>query len=279
MRIPALLMLYSLLVVSAYSQDTIILHQKPRDLLFKGGHFGFSIIPLINQKADADRISGPYRLKTKPAGGIEAGFNYDYNFNNRYSLIIGIHGGVNVRNFSLFVPKEDFIPNKAEDFIADSRSSRVADMYLSAPVLFEYRWKVEKRNFWNVQAGVNIRYYPDEIYESSGWYEADNSGGYYKIIDLELLVSRNLKPWIDYNLGAGYTITLRNWNFFRANLLFNMSGKSIASGMYTIRVQGQPDSFGNYASKHSFLGLSLSYTWTGTNSRVLKPIRKSLRNR
>lgn len=248
----------------AHAQDTIANRQERMRELFIRNHISFSLIPLITEKARVESRKGPYTLGSKPVRGVEVGFNYHLNFDERYSIIYGIHGGISVRNYSLFVPKEDFTPQEDEDFYESTKSTQTVDFYLSFPVFLERRWRVEK-GFWNLQTGANIRFYPDQFSETISHMKDDNAGSWYDIILLELEVGRNHKPWIDYNLAGGYGRLLKNNNFIRLNLIANFSKTSITRGSYLIHIPGQVDSEGSYASRHSYIGLALSYMMGNRN--------------
>ena len=268
------LLLILILAIQNYGNAQDSAKADVKDLLFSGSHSSFSIIPLVSQKAEIDPQSGPYQLGSRPVRGVEAGFNYHSNMNTGYSIILGLHGGVSVRNYSLFIPKEDFTPDEPQDFEEITQSNQTVDFYLSAPLLFEKRWLTGKDGFWNVLGGINIRFYPDQFSEGISHSKSNDTGGYYNIIELDLEVGRNFKPWVDYNFGGGYSWILGNANLVRANILVNISNKSITEGTYKIQVQGQPVSEGHYASRHSFVGLSINYIFTGCNKRLRKHYEK-----
>ncbi len=267
MRISFFLFLLSICQQAA-AQDTLVNTKEEAWEIFSSNHISFTLIPLINEKARIKAETGPYTLGSKPVRGVEVGFNYHMNFDVNYSIIYGIHGGVSVRNYSLFVPKEDFTPQETEDFYESTKSTPTVDFYLSLPVLLERRWMAQK-GFWNVQGGVNVRFYPDQFSETISHMKDDNAGSWYDIIRLELEVGRNHKPWIDYNLAGGYSYLLKNRNLIRLNLIANFSNTSITKGSYLIHIPGQLDSKGSYASRHSYLGLALSYLM-GTRNKALR---------
>ncbi|HEY0750039.1 MAG TPA: hypothetical protein VGD26_02720, partial [Chitinophagaceae bacterium] len=224
-----------------------------KENLFNASHFSFTIIPYVVEKASICYKSGPYTLGSSAMEGIEAGANYHFNFNDKYSIIIGLHGGAAARNFELSIPKEDFNPPLQNDVEEYGALTRIFDMYLSTPVWFEWRWRHKQKNFWNLNAGANIRFYPDEFTEIYSTASMDINGQYVNVVELDLEVGRAFKPWLNYNFGGGYSYFLKNNNFFRLNFLVNLSNTSIANGIYTINVTGKEPSTGTYKSKLSYV--------------------------
>lgn len=245
-----------------------------KENLFNASHFSFTIIPYVVEKAGICYKTGEYTLGSSAMEGIEAGANYHYNFNDKYSVIIGLHGGAAARNFELRISKEDFNPQLQYDLEETGALTRIFDMYIAAPVWFERRWRHKEKNFWNLNAGINVRFYPDEISEGYASNYQDVNGQYVRVLEMELEVGRSFKPWVNYNFGGGYSYFLKNNNFFRLNFLVNLSNTAIADGVYTINVTGKPSSTGTYKSKLSFVGLSLNYILTGTNKRLFKQFKK-----
>ena len=161
--------------------------------------------------------------------------------------------------------------------VDETGAFKIFDFYISAPLWLERRWRHNEKNFWNLNAGINVRFYPDDFSEilSSTYY--DVNGQYVTVVDMELEVGRAFKPWVNYNFGGGYSYFLKNNNFFRLNFLVNLSGTSIANGVYYINVTGKPVSTGTYKSNLSFVGLSLNYIFTGTNKRLFRQFKKEQR--
>lgn len=270
-HLPAILSFLFYLNVAAQNDK---LQASINENLFNASHFSFTIIPYVVEKAGICYKTGEYTLGSSAMEGIEAGANYHYNFNDKYSIIIGLHGGAAARNFELRIPKEDFSPPLQNDVQETGALNRIFDMYLSAPLWFERRWGHKENNFWNLNAGINVRFYPDEISEVYASNYLDENGQFVRVVEMELEVGRSFKPWVDYNIGGGYSYFLKNNNFFRLNFIVNLSNTSIANGVYTINVTGKELSTGTYKSKLSFVGLSLNYVLTGTNKRLFKQFKK-----
>lgn len=234
------------------------------DLLYATPHFSASLIPYITQKATITTQSGNYAPTSTSVAGAQGGINYHLHFNPKYSLIVGFHAGVGGRNHHLFIPKEEFTPHLERNIDQKDRFTRTADLYFTLPLLLERRWQHKGGNHWNITAGINVRHVTESFYEYYSYY------GNVNVEKFILMVGNKRKPWVNYNLGGGYSWLLPNLNFFRLNLMANYSNTDMVSGEYTITVTGKEPTIGRYTANMSYIGLSGSYILTGANKRSNK---------
>ena len=258
--------------ISIYAQTAHDLkNDKISNVLFTHPFLSFSLSPYIVNKAKATPISGNYHLKTVYQEGVEAGADYHFNFNKNYSLIVGLHGGAAARGFKLFITRSDFNPNLKFDVNETPQTNRIWDFYINAPIWIEKRWLMKNNNFWSVLFGANVRYYPIRNFgEGFGVNYPDVNGNYVQVVNINDSIGSNLRPWVNYNIGGGYSFLLQNNNFLQFNLLANFSNKKMVNGVYQINVTGKPQSTGAYSANLSYVGLSLSYIFTGANKRLRK---------
>jgi len=243
--------------------------------VFKHNHISFTIANNWVQKAKTKNSGGPYNLGAQTMRGWEAGVNYHIHLTNKsYSFIIGLHGIAAPRNYDLFISKGDFTPPTQEDYVVKKRLTRTFDMYFSLPLLFEKRWQVSHNNHWNLNAGIAIGFYPDEIHE--GW-SSSIINGQPPAFRMDLLVSSNFRPWFNYLIHIGHSWALRNNNLLRVNLQTNYTSFNLAKGEYQIIVPGKPVSSGTYASRLSAAGVSFNYILTSSRKKILKAYKKELK--
>ncbi len=268
-----LLFCLSFYTVTSFSQDSAASHKKtiPAKQLFKPSHFGFTVIPFLVQKGKIAEQKGNYSPGSDVITGIEAGAEYRYNIKTDYSLIAGIHGVVSGRDYTLHIPKKEFTLPLKYDMDISAPYSRQYDFYLSVPVWVEKRFRTKRNHHWNLNAGINVRFYYGRLSERDGAY------GYYinqqplHVFDMQLKVGNDAWPWINYNIGGGYSFRLRNENFLRINALINLSDFHPVQGSYTIDVTGKEISTGKYSANMAYAGLSVSY--------ILTRAKKQLRNK
>ena len=264
-------LLISSIVNSLYAQDDI----DPRieaisKVLFKGFYSSFYASYYASQKAKIVKESGEYSIRSTQVGGVEGGANFFINFNKDYSIITGLHAGASGRNAGTFIARSDFNPPLKKDFNLPLAFGKDYAFYLTAPVWFEKRWGKRNFNHWNVDLGVNIRYHPGD--DSFGYFGVgeDVNGQPHQAFLMDGWVGNNIRPWLNYNIGGGYSLFLSNYNFLRINLIANFSATKIVKFDYTIDVSGRPQSTGTYSSNLSYVGMSLNYVLTGTNKRLVK---------
>jgi hypothetical protein len=267
------------ILIFLFSNNAIHLQAQPKDnlrrqaisqVLFKGCYFSFYLSPYLAEKAKTVMQSGNYSIHSTYAKGLEAGGNLFINFNKKYSLITGLHAGFSGRNAALFVPKADFNPNLKTDANMSFAFARDYDLYLTLPIWFEKRWSGKKFDQWNLDAGVNVRYYPDDIFYIYNFWQEDVNDQYVQVFSMDGEVGNNYALWLNYNIGGGYSFFLSNYNFLRINVIANLSAKKIANFNYSITVSGKPESTGTYSANLSYIGISLNYIFTGANKKLVK---------
>src|ERR1039458_8314414 len=83
-----------------------------------------------------------------------------------------------------------------------------------------------RSGFWNAVAGVNVRFYPLRCSRFGvGQNYPDVNGNEIRVLEIDATMGNNLRPWLNYNLGGGYSLTLRNHNYLQCNLVGNFSNK------------------------------------------------------
>lgn len=273
-----LIFLSSCTLVS-FAQDSAARHKKPIPVkqLFKPSHIGFTVIPFFTQKAKISEQKGNYAPGADIMTGIEAGAEYRLNFKTNYSLIAGIHGVVSGRDYTLHIPKEDFVLPLKYGIDITKSYSRQYDYLLSVPVWAERRFNTKKGNHWNLDAGINVRFYYGRLFETDGAYGYHTNQQPIRVYDMKLKIGNDAWPWINYNIGGGYSFRLRNQNFLRVNALVNLSGFEPVRGSYTIDVTGKELSTGAYSAKMEYAGLSVSYILTRGKKQAHKKVAQQIK--
>ena len=275
-RLISCVFFYSIILMPSFAQNNNSIKENISKVLFKGSYFAFYLNPYIAQKGKLVRQSGAYSMSAANVTGMEAGGNYFINFNKDYSLIVGAHAGFSGRNFELFISKPDFNPSLPNDINFRGHLTKDYDLYLSAPVWVERRWIKKNTATWNADAGINVRFDPNEEFYSYDYGGIDINGQYDPVLSMGGYIGNNWKPWFNFNIGGGYSMFLSNYNFIRINMLANFSATKVVNFNYTIDVTGKPQSTGNYSANLSFIGLSFSYIFTGANKRLLKLYERNL---
>jgi hypothetical protein len=237
--------------------------------IFSKNHISISITPYIAEQAAVGRSNtNNYNIHSSSQPGIEAGLNYHLNFNEPYAFIFGIKAGIIGRDVQYRIPKEDFDPPAEKDLFFDGAFSKSMDVsYTSLQLLLQRRWVRAERGYWNIDAGVNLRYSLDNSLLYVGTYVPNSSD---TLFGTKLYFGNNRKPWLNYNLGGGYSWVLKKRNILQVNLHTNLSFIQFVKGSYRFTVPNKPVETGSYGIKGSFIGLSFSYIFTGARKKLQK---------
>jgi hypothetical protein len=236
------------------------------DILFAKNHISLLLMPSFNGKPEITKDKGKYILKSESQPGITAGFSYHSNFAKYYSFITGIHFSVTGRDEVFFIPKIDL--NRDFDVFEDGKTSQEYDLvHVGIPFCLEKRWFNSNEGFLNLIMGISLRYSLQQFDEQFEAVYESSDGSYVNFYNRQLNLGNKGKPWVDYNIGGGYSWILPNNNIFRLNILINFSNTRFVDGSYQFTVPGQPITEGRYRIKNSFMGVSIGYLFTKTNKK------------
>ena len=229
-------------------------------------YFSFSIIPLLAAKASIKGDTNKYSLQSASQLSIEALVNYYYEFERNYSLIFGAGGGVIGHNFDFVIPKEMFDPPTGSDITSNRAVSREKDLfYIKLPVEVERKWIANSGNHWNTNIGISLLFSPQKNFETGNTIFLYN-GQSHRYLIINQNNNNNGKPWLNYHLAGGYSWFLPKKNSIRANLKVNFSFTEFGYATYKFILPSQPILEGQYGITGSYIGLSLSYIFSGPNA-------------
>ena len=90
------------------------------------------------------------------------------------------------------------------------------------------------------------------------------------IFNADFKSNNNLKPWISFSLGAAKNFLLKNKNLITVELFGELSNTDFLKADYEITIPNKPVTRGTYSVTGSCLGLSVEYTFTGVNKRLVR---------
>ena len=257
-----------LLLASADAQDTGNDIKFDKAVFFSAKrYFSVTVIPLaIAAKSNIKGDTKKYSLKSAPQLSFEALINCHYDFEKNYSLIFGAGGGVIGHNLDYVIPKEMFDPPTGSDITSNKALSREMDLfYFKVPVEIERRWNSGVANSWNTNIGISLLFSINrtvEGFDAVFLYD----GRTYKYLARSQNSNNHGKPWLNYHIASGYTWQLPRKNSIRANVKINMSFAEFAKVSYSFDLPSQPILEGQYGVTGSYIGLSLSYIFSGPSN-------------
>lgn len=253
---------------AAFAQDTCSQIKFDNSQYFSSKkYFSFSIIPLaVTSRSSIKGDTKKYSLESAPQLSFEALVNYHYDFEKNYSLIFGAGGGVIGHNFDYAIPKEMFDPPTAGDITSNTAASREKELfYIKFPVELERNWSARSGRLWNVNAGISILFSPQKEIETEHTLIYPN-GQTQDFLIINQNNNDNGKAWLNYHVAGGYTWVLPKRNSIRANLKMNLSFTEFGTATYQFFLPNQPILEGQYGVTGSYIGLSLSYIFSGPNN-------------
>lgn len=269
--------LISVITVVCLIQSEIVQSQiRKEDYLshyvFKGNHLGLVVSALSVAPAQLSKKVGEYPISTDRSLGIGLGVHYSINLANEHFLRIGIESQILGSNIALDYDQNNFSPSLIRNYKITGKESYMPISVIGVSVLFGLR-KLSIRGFATVDAGLkgNVSSGADAsklVFPLKRIDGTSVNGG-------QVVVNANneTKPWISFTSNAGYFWLLRNNNLLGISLVTNLSLSKVVSGSYSMRPKETFTISGAYASRGSFLGISLNYIFTNANYRIRKAIQ------
>jgi len=231
------------------------------ELIYSEDHFSLQFIYGRSAKALINPDPHIYNIGTKSYECLEGGIGYHYSINKKYSIQTGVRGGGIMRDIQYYIPGADFNPPLSYDVRSYKRFDKSGVVFFRIPFFIERRFYKKAGVYWNAQAGISLLYsfMNEEIYESSiGDYYNRSIRYLYSIFT----PNNNQKPWLNYHVGGGLNLILKNKDVFRINLVGELSFTKFFRGYYSFEVPGKPSIKFDYGVTGSYVALEASYIRT-----------------
>lgn len=254
---------------SMYSSGTIPLSTgTSTDSVVKKNYIGFEVIASILPPAKITREEGTYSLKSNLQSAYTIGLNYKRQINKKLSFSTGLHFILGKRNFFVDIPDEDVNGWDGRKLIEDKSIWGA----FRIPILFEKVIRNKKNSSLSFNAGLSARYsgfMPNETIRVKVLYPNNQ---FYTVFDAEISGNNNRRPWITFLTSASRIFKLDNLNLFSFSIQADISPTNFFNGYYEITIPNQPITSGRYKVSGTSLGLSVQYTFTGANKKLLKKV-------
>ena len=231
------------------------------ELIYSEDHFSLQFIYGRSAKAVINPDPHIYNIGAKSYECLEGGIGYHYSINKKYSIQTGVRGGGIMRDIQYYIPGADFNPPLSYDVRSYKRFDKSGVVFFRIPFFIERRFYKKAGVYWNAQAGISLLYsfMNEEIYESSiGDYYNRSIRYLYSIFT----PNNNQKPWLNYHVGGGLNLILKNKDVFRINLVGELSFTKFFRGYYSFEVPGKPSIKFDYGVTGSYVALEASYIRT-----------------
>lgn len=233
--------------------------------------FNLTLITGLTQKAIIEREEGFYNIKSSTQPYFEGGVDYEHAFYKNNSYSVGLHVTAIGRNAIFHVPVEKINPIYKEPRPSDKFSA--FDFGLVIPLLLQRQWNLSIRKAIYAQVGIQLHYSLESDIGYGDQY-MDTSGNNIDVFDLNLNTNNQNKLWFTYTLGSGYQWVLKNNNLLKIGIVLNLSFTHFVQGNYQVNIPGDPFTQGTYHVNGSYLGIAISYGFTGLNRKIVRRYEK-----
>lgn len=224
------------------------------------------LIASILPKAKITRETGNYFLRSHIQSSYDLGLNYNYNINEKTSLATGLHFIVGKRNFFINIPSSDLTNSNPSGLLIEEKELWGV---FKIPILIEKKLSGQI-NPLSIKAGFNLKYsglMSDESFVATR-YDANNRPT--DVFYAEISADNNGKPWVTLLGGLFKSILLDNKNILSLGIQTDISTTYFLKSNYEITIPNQPITKGVYKINGSSIGLSVQYTFTGSNRHIIK---------
>ena len=230
------------------------------ELIFSENHFSLQFIYGRSAKAVINPDPHIYNIDTKSYECLEGGIGYHYSINKKYSIQTGIRGGGIMRDIRYHIPGSAFNPPLSYDIRSNKPGDKSGVVFFRVPFFIERRFFTKPGIYWNAQVGISLLYsFMNEEINGSTIIEQNRFIHY---LYAEFTPNNNQKPWLNYHIGGGPNLILKNKDVFRINLVGELSFTKFFRGYYSFQVPGNPSIKFDYGVTGSYIALEASYIRT-----------------
>lgn len=221
--------------------------------LSKFRKWGIIAGPVLYNKGKIYPQYGDYSFENFPIWSYNAGIEYDFYPDRKWSVITGIIVALEpVYNIQCTFRAEDIYDQFEVDFADKYRAYAMPSM--SAPLLIRLNIQVNKRLFANFISGLKVRYFPPGEQELSVvFHNRDDTESREEFYLYAASPDNSFQG--SFVTGAGLSFAFHNV-LLKSNLVYSMDFQNTMEGYYEFKnLLTSPPSGGDYESSGNFLGL------------------------
>ncbi len=209
--------------------------------------------PALYNRAEIYRQYGDYTFENKPMLGFNAGFEYDFYPDRKWSFITGLVIALEpVYNVHYHIKIEDIYSHFEEDLI-DSFTSYSMSSF-STPILIRLNIQMKEKVFISFLSGFKVKFFPP--YEALLIYSISNEDNTEsrEIFGLNLHSHDNLFHG-SFVIGSGISIAMKKV-LLKTNFIYVMNFQNTFEGEYQFgNLLTSPPTRGDYELSGNYLGL------------------------
>jgi len=234
---------------SAASQN-----HKGYSVLQKYRKWGFIVGPVLYNRAKINPKYGDYTFDNKPIWGFNAGFEYDFFPDKKWSFVTGFIVALEpVFNGNISFKKEDIYSFYEEEDLQFSIKEYAITSF-SAPLLVRLNLKIRKKIFVNFLTGFKIMFFPRGTSEIGIIFHSEDNTETREVFGLRVESPDNGIQG-SFVVGAGASLAIKKM-LLKANLVYIMNFQNTFEGEYQFdNLLTSPPSRGDYTLSGNYVGL------------------------
>jgi len=220
--------------------------------------WGFTIKPLLYQKAQLNYQYGSHTFKTKNMPALNIGFEFNINPHKEWSFKTGLLFGYEpTYYFDFTIKKEDLLSyGFTEDLKTEPCTLEYLMPSLSVPISIELKRMLTTKTFFNVNIGLKFMIFPPagEAITYSVIDETNNIGA--EVFGSYADTSNNQFYQTNLQMGAGVYF-LFDKMMIQTNIVYNKSFKDLFQGEFQFdNLDVSEPTRGYYKVSGDYIGLS-----------------------
>jgi len=250
--------LLGLILITLFSLSAIAQSNKEYKILSKFKKLSIVGGPVLYNKAKIYPQYGNYIFENKPIWGFNAGLEYDFYPDRKWSFVTGILVALeHVYNIQCTFKKEDIYTNFNEDYTDEFKMSAMPSF--SAPLLLRLNIQISQKTFANFLTGLKVMYFPAGNGELTVVFHNEDDTEAREEFHLSADSPENSFQG-SFVIGTGLSFAI-NKVLLKSNLVYVMNFQNTMTGNYMFyNLLSSPPAGGDYELSGNYLGLWLSVT-------------------
>lgn len=225
-------------------------------VLSKYRKLGIVAGPVLYNKAELEPQYGDYTFENKPMWGFNAGFEYDFYPDRKWSFITGFLVALEpVYNIRIRIDKDDIYSYFGEDLIDSYKSYAIVSF--STPLLIRLNIQIKTDTFINFLSGFKIMWFPPGGSDLVLSVSNEDNSETREIFGLKLHTQDNMF-YGSFIIGTGLSFAM-NKILLKSNIIYVMNFQNTIEGEYLFdNLLSSQSSRGYYELSGNYLGLLFS---------------------
>lgn len=226
------------------------------EVLSRYHRLAFIAGPVVYNKAKLTPQYGDYTFTNKPIWGFNAGLEYDFFPDRKWSLVSGLFLAYEpVFNLEYTIKKEDIYPDYTED--SEGEDKMYANPSFSVPVLAKLNIQAGEKMFLYFISGIKLMYFPPGGATLSVIYRNEDNTEAKEVFGI-IADSPDNAIQGSFEIGTGVSIPLKRF-LIKSSLIYVINFQNTIEGEYQFgNLYVSPPSSGYYELSGNYLGLMIS---------------------